>query len=83
MNEYGGVVLTTDRLRLRHLTYDDAPFLVTLLNDPAFLLNIGDRGVRNEADACAYLDAGPLASYTQHGFGLWCCESLDDGQPIG
>ena len=83
MNESGGVVLTTDRLRLRHLTYDDAPFLVTLLNDPAFLLNIGDRGVRNEADACAYLDAGPLASYTQHGFGLWCCESLGDGQPIG
>jgi [ribosomal protein S5]-alanine N-acetyltransferase len=78
-----GVVLTTARLRLRRLTYEDAAFLVTLLNDPDFLQNIGDRGVRTEADACGYLDMGPLASYAQHGFGLWCCERLDTGAPIG
>lgn len=28
------VVLETDRLRLRHLAIDDAPFIVALLNDP-------------------------------------------------
>jgi len=78
-----GAVFTTARLRLRQLTYDDAAFLVTLLNDPDFLQNIGDRGVRNEGDACGYLDVGPLASYAQHGFGLWCCERLDTGAPIG
>jgi len=78
-----GAVLTTARLRLRQLTYDDAAFLVTLLNDPDFLQNIGDRGVRNEGDACGYLDVGPPASYGQHGFGLWCCERLDTGAPIG
>lgn len=83
MSTADGVVLTTARLRLRRFTYADAAFLVTLLNDPDFLRNIGDRGVRNEADAHAYLDAGPLASYTQHGFGLWCCERLDTGAPIG
>lgn len=79
----GGVVLTTARLRLRQLTYNDAAFLVTLLNDPDFLRNIGDRGVRTDTDALGYLEAGPLASYAQHGFGLWCCERLDTGEPLG
>lgn len=76
-------MITTDRLRLRHFTYDDAAFLITLLNDAEFLEFIGDRGVRNEADACQYLDFGPLASYTANGFGLWCVERLDTGAPIG
>jgi ribosomal-protein-alanine N-acetyltransferase len=78
-----GVVLTTARLRLRQFTGHDAAFLVALLNDPDFLRYIGDRGVRSETDALGYLAAGPLASYAQHGFGLWCCERLDTGQPIG
>jgi RimJ/RimL family protein N-acetyltransferase len=78
-----GVVLTTARLRLRRLTYNDAAFLVTLLNDPDFLHNIGDRGVRSDADALGYLEAGPLASYAQHGFGLWCCERIDTDESIG
>lgn len=79
----GGVVLTTARLRLRQLTYNDAAFLVTLLNDPDFLRNIGDRGVRSESDALGYLEAGPLASYAQHGFGLWCCDRIDTDESIG
>lgn len=79
----GGVVLTTARLRLRQLDTDDAAFLVTLLNDPDFLRHIGDRGVRCDTDALGYLEAGPFASYAQHGFGLWCCERLDTGEPIG
>src|SRR5438309_11022076 len=35
------------RLRLRHLTHADAPFILELLNDPDFLSNVGDRDVRN------------------------------------
>jgi ribosomal-protein-alanine N-acetyltransferase len=76
-------VITTERLRLRLLTYDDAPFLVALLNDASFVEFIGDRGVRTEADARQYLDFGPLASYTANGFGLWCVERLDTCEPIG
>lgn len=78
-----GVVITTARVRLRRFTYEDAPFLVTLLNDAEFLLHIGDRGVRTEADARQYLDFGPLASYAANNFGLWCMERLDDDTPIG
>ena len=40
------VVLDTDRLRLRWLTVADAPFTLELLNEPAYLRHIGDKGVR-------------------------------------
>lgn len=76
-------VLTTPRLRVRPLTLDDAAFIVELLNDPAFIRNIGDRGVRTPDDARAYLNAGPLASYTRHGFGLCAVELAAAGTGIG
>jgi len=65
------VIAETERLRLRRLTADDAPFILELLNDPDFLRNIGDRGVRTEADARGYILDGPVASYERHGFGLY------------
>ena len=67
---------------MRGLTLEDAPFIVTLLNDPAFIRNIGDRGVRTEDDAHEYLQAGPQASYARHGFGL-CAVDLAGGPTIG
>ncbi len=64
-------VLGNKRLFVRHLRADDADFILELLNEPAFLRNIGDRGVRNSADACRYIVAGPVVSYKQFGFGLY------------
>lgn len=77
------MILRTARLGLRELHRGDAPFIVELLNDPAFIANIGDRGVRTTADAEAYIDRGPRASYAQHGFGLWLVELTDSAAPIG
>ena len=75
--------LETDRLTLRRLEFDDAPFLVELLNQPSFLENIGDRGVRNVHDAHRYLREGPMAMYEQFGFGLWHVARRADGAAIG
>jgi RimJ/RimL family protein N-acetyltransferase len=75
--------LTTARLRVRALAAGDAPFIVALLNDPAFIRNIGDRGVRTDEDARHYIEAGPGASYARHGFGLCAVELLDGDVPIG
>ena len=75
--------LTTARLCIRPLAFADAAFIVTLVNDPDFLLFIGDRGVRTVEDARAYLAAGPLASYAQHGFGLCAVTVAATGEPIG
>lgn len=76
-------VLETPRLVLRRLCDDDAAFLVELLNDPAFLRNIGDKGVRTEDDARRYLREGPAASYEEHGFGLYRVERRLDGAVAG
>ena len=79
----GMPVLQTDRLALRRLTAGDASFLVELLNEPSFLRYIGDKGVRTEADACRYLEAGPTASYERFGFGLWRVALKESAEPIG
>jgi [ribosomal protein S5]-alanine N-acetyltransferase len=77
------IVLETDRLVLRHLTLNDAPFIMELLNDPSFLRFIGDRGVRSQQDARQYILNGPIASYKKHGFGLWLAFLKETGDPIG
>jgi RimJ/RimL family protein N-acetyltransferase len=77
------VVLETDRLRLRHLASGDAPFIVELLNDPDWLRYIGDRGVRNEEQAVAYIQNGPMRSYAERGFGLYLTELKTGGEAIG
>jgi RimJ/RimL family protein N-acetyltransferase len=78
-----GKVLETDRLILRWLVADDAPFILELVNDPDWLRYIGDKGVRNLDDARAYLENGPMAMYGRVGFGLFRVELKDSGTPIG
>jgi RimJ/RimL family protein N-acetyltransferase len=76
-------LVTTPRLIVRELTLEDAPFILRLLNDRAFIQNIGDRGVRTEAEAREYLTSGPLASYARHGFGLCAVTLAASGDPVG
>ena len=76
-------VLETERLVLRHLVARDAEFILELVNEPAFIRNIGDKGVRSRNDAVGYITTGPMASYAQHGFGLYRVELKDSGVPIG
>lgn len=76
-------VLDTDRLVIRRLSLEDAPFILELVNEPSWLRFIGDRGVRNLEDARRYLENGPLTMYARHGFGLYRVELKEDGTPIG
>jgi len=76
-------VLQTERLTLRRLSPDDAEFILDLLNQPSFLRYIGDKGVRNLDDAINYIQTGPVASYEQHGFGLYLVELKEIRAPIG
>jgi RimJ/RimL family protein N-acetyltransferase len=75
--------LETPRLVLRRFEFDDAPFVVALLNQPSFIANIGDRGVRSLEDAQRYLREGPMSMYEKHGFGLWHASRKPDGAPVG
>jgi RimJ/RimL family protein N-acetyltransferase len=76
-------LLETERLALREITTDDAEFLLQLLNEPSFLKNIGDKNVRTIADAATYALNGPIASYKQHGFGLYLVTLKETDVPIG
>ena len=73
----------TTRLVLRDFTPDDAPFMLGLVNEPAYVRFIADRGIRTTEDAAAYLRAGPMASYAEHGFGLWHVSLRGTGDAIG
>jgi ribosomal-protein-alanine N-acetyltransferase len=77
------IVYETERLIVRHFSLNDAGFIVRLLNDPSFIQNIADKGVRTIADARSYLDEGPVASYRQFGFGLNLVELKESKVPIG
>jgi ribosomal-protein-alanine N-acetyltransferase len=74
------LICETPRLSIRRLDATDAPFILRLLNEPSFLQNIGDRGVRSLDDARAYLTRGPFSSYEQHGFGLFHVSLRPGGQ---
>ncbi len=76
-------VLATERLNLRHLTSDDAEFILELLNEPSFIKNIGDRGVRTVSAARQYILDGAIASYERHGFGLYLVELKETGAALG
>lgn len=65
------------------MTAADAAFILELLNDPAFVRFIGDKGVRTLDDAREYIRTGPVASYAQHGFGLWLVELKELGVSVG
>ncbi len=76
-------ILETERLTLRHLSPDDAAFILELLNEPSFIRNIGDKGVRTEDDARRYIETGPRESYARFGFGLYRVEITETGEVIG
>ena len=76
-------VIETGRLSLRELTAGDAAFMLGLLNDPDFLRNIGDRGVRTVDDARRYILERLVDSYERHGFGLWLVETKDSKEAAG
>jgi len=76
--------IESERLRLRRLEPDrDAAPMLALLNDPGFLLFIGDRNVRSEDQAREYIALRVLHSYALNGFGMYAIERLADGAWLG
>lgn len=77
------IVAETPRLIVRHFVKADADFFMRLLNEPSFIQNIADKGVRTTADAINYLSNGPIASYAEFGFGLNIVELKGSAVAIG
>jgi RimJ/RimL family protein N-acetyltransferase len=75
--------LETPRLRLRKFTFDDAPFIMRLVNEPSWLQFIGDRNVHSVPDAEQYLLNGTMRSYVDNGFGSGMVTLKATGEEIG
>jgi RimJ/RimL family protein N-acetyltransferase len=76
-------ILETARLRLRSATPDDAAFYFDLVNDPAFIEHIGDRGIRTLDQAREALLSGPIAMQETRGHSLYVAELKEGGAAIG
>lgn len=76
-------LIETQRLQLRRLLPEDAPFILQLLNEPSFIRHIGDKGVRSMEDAREYILNGPVRSYAKHRFGLYLVEKKGSHAAIG
>lgn len=76
-------VADTPRLAIRRLEIADADFIRELVNDPDWIRNIGDKGVRTIDDARRYLRNGPLAMYARDGLGLFAVELKATGECAG
>lgn len=76
-------ILETERLTLRQFTTNDASFIIELVNSPGWLEFIGDRNIKNEEQAKAYLENGPIKSYKDNGFGLSMVMLKQNHTPVG
>lgn len=80
---FGRLLLETERMSLREVTKEDAPFIHDLVNAPDWLKNIGDRGVRTLDDARKYAIERLLLGCRREGFGFYLMERKTDRAPLG
>lgn len=76
-------IIETERLSLRLFAEDDAEFVYQLVNEPGWIQNIGDRGVRTIDDGRQFITNKLAAGYARFGFGLYLVELKETGESIG
>lgn len=76
-------ILETNRLILRRFTEADSALILELLNEASWKRYIGDRGIDSLEAARHYIETVPIASYEQHGFGLYAIEQKIDSTLVG
>lgn len=75
--------IETERLRLRRFTIDDSELLMRLVNEPAWLENIGDRGLHSIEKAEHYLRSQVLPRYEKTNIGWHIIELKGSAAPAG
>jgi len=76
-------ILETKRLILQKVSLEDASIILALLNEPSFIRNIGDRGVRTLEDASNYILNRLIASYENFDFGMYLVILKNTGSAVG
>ncbi len=76
------IIAQTERTTIEMLSIEDAPFLLNLVNSPAWLQSIGDRNIHRIDAAEDYLRTGLLKQYDEKGYGYYLVRRKD-GKSIG
>ena len=76
-------LMETERLRLRPVTVDDATLMLAIWNDPAFIKNVADRGIRTVEEAREAIEGGVQKLFEEYGYGPYCMSLKSDGGMIG
>lgn len=76
-------ILETSRLIIEEAVLEDAPFIFKLLNSPNWIEYIGNRGIKDQDDAKAYIRDSLIGSYRSNGFGLYKVSLKSNESPIG
>lgn len=76
-------LLETERLTLRPVVESDAALILALMNDPAFIQYVADRGLRTSDDAARYIAEKMLPGFRENGFGMNVVALKESGIPIG
>lgn len=74
-------MIQTERLLLRKITLEDAPFIQQLVNTETWIKNIGDKDVNDLNSAQQFIQSWALDRYNLHGFGPYLV--LLGNEPIG
>ncbi len=73
----------TERLFLRPVTVDDAALMLAVWNDPAFIRNVADRGVRTLQQAREAIASGAGKLFADYGYGPYSLTLKSTGDQIG
>ncbi len=76
------MVAETKRLVLREYELSDAEFIRTLVNDPDWIKNIGERHIRSNEDAHRYIEK-LQKSYLENGFGFYAVDEKATSMTVG
>ena len=77
------MIVETKRLILREINVEDAEFVLRLVNEPSFVSNIGDKGLKNLYDAERFILEGYWTNQERSGYGMFLVELKGGGDPIG
>jgi len=75
--------METERLRLRAVCVEDHALMLAVWNDPAFIRNVSDRGIRTEEQSRKAIAGGARKLFEDYGYGPYCMSLKTDGSMAG
>ena len=76
-------LINTRRLQLRPVTTADAELMLAVWNDPAFIRNVMDKGIRTLDQAKDAIRDGAQKLFENYGYGPYCMSLKSDQSLIG